>query len=638
MDRENWKHILTGQLEMTKIGTRLGLGIGTLLGLCVIIGLVSYLQTRTVGQRIRDITEVKEPINSAVYELENNLVETGFAVLGYLSQGDSTLLQTFYKNEESLQQIQARYFEVSDKNEDTDTDTRLKKALEGFRTLAREQINLKGQETGAMQDLFRSLNQIDALLVGKIRGSIKADDPLAFRRLQAALEMENNASAITKGLESFILTGNPQHESRVHAAEKEFERYFRDYQYMLISSEEKQWAVDLRRLADRSLGLARQIIGLEKIRIRKLAEFVKTRRDLESLLNGQIQTRTGLGLADAKRDVLKAGNTANTTILIVLFIALAFGVYTGILTTKSMTEPVQKLVSVMNAIAKGDHSQRVDIKSSMELKSLSDSFNQMTGQLVRANEELRAEILERQRAEDARRATERQLREAELQRSADLRRFAVSVQRAQEDERQRISRELHDDVCQRLAGMKLRAEVLEGEVLPANKQVSKGLRDFTKELDQTIVEVRRLSSNLRPSVLDDFGLITALRLLCKDFEKLHSIVTTFRAGESTRNAFDPDVEIALYRIAQESFSNIAKHADASHLVLSLQQENNVVSLIVKDDGRGFNDEDVTRSRSDSHGLGLISMRERANLLGGAFHLDSTVGKGTTITVTIPLGV
>ena len=638
MDRQNWKRVLTRQLEMTMIGTRLAVGIGTLLCLCVIIGLVSYLQTRTVGQRIRDITDVKEPINSTVYELENNLVETGFAVLGYLSQGDSTLLQTFQKNEESLQQIQARYFEVSGKNEDIETDTQLKKSLEAFRTLAREQVDLKGQQTGAMQDLFRSLNQIDALLVGKIRGSIKADDPLAFRRLQAALEMENNASAITKGLESFITTGNPQYESRVFAAEKEFERYFRDYQYLLISSEEKQWATDLRRLADRSLGLARQIIGLEKVRIRKLTEFVKTRRDLESLLSDRIQTRTGMGLAEAKRDVLKAGNTANTTILIVVFIALAFGVYTGILTTRSITEPIHKLVAVMNAIAKGDYSQRADIRSSMELKSLSDSFNLMTGRLVQANEELRAEILERQRAEDARRSTEKQLREAELQRSADIRRFAVSVQRAQEDERQRISRELHDDLCQRLTGMKLRAEVLDGDVLPANKRVSKGLRDFTKELDQTIVEVRRLSSNLRPSVLDDFGLITALRLLCKDFEKLHGIGTTFRAGESARNAFDPDVEIALYRIAQESFSNIAKHANASHLALTLQQENNAVLLIIKDDGRGFTGENVARSRSDSHGLGLISMRERAELLGGSFHLDSSEGNGTTITVTIPLGV
>ena len=636
MSRHDMLKTLSGKFEMQKIGTRLGLGIGVLLALCVTIGLVSYMQTYKVSERIKDITEVKEPVNSAVYELENNLIETGFAVLGYLSQGDSTLLQIFQRNDERLQPLQERYLAVSNGSQNGEIDSKLEQALVHFRTLAREQIELKGQQTGAMTDLLRSLNHMDALLSGKIQASIKPEDPLAFRRLQAALEMKNNASAITRGLEGFILTGNPQHESHVLSAEKEFERYFHAYQYLLISSEEKEWSAQLRRLADRSLGLAKQIIGLEKVRIRKLGEFVATRRELDSILNGQIQLQTGLGLAEAKTDVLKAGDTANTTILIMLLLALTFGVYTGILTTKSLTAPIQKLASVMNAIAGGDYSQRADITAGAELRSLSSSFNQMTGRLVRANQELRAEIQERQRAEDARRATEQRLREAERQRSADLRRFAVSVQRAQEEERQRISRELHDDICQRLTGMKLRSEVLEGVVQARNKRAQKEVRGFSKELDQTIVEVRRLSSNLRPSVLDDFGLVTALRLLSKDFGKLHRINTTLNTGNAALDDLDPDLEIALYRIAQEAFSNVSKHAKASNLTLNLHRQNGAVTLTVEDDGTGFNNEEQGRPLTNSHGLGLISMRERADLLGGSFHVNSAPGKGTSINVTIPL--
>jgi signal transduction histidine kinase len=636
MDRVTVRGALSKRLEMQRIGTKLGFGIATLLGLCIIIGLVSYIQTRIVSQKIEEITEVKEPINSAVYGLENNLVETGFAVLGYLSGGDEKLLGVFYQNEESFKQIQKKYSDVADIEKSKGLDTLLRESNNRFRAIADEQIMLKNRQTETMESLLKTLSEIDAVLVGKIQASVKADDPLAFRRLQAALEMGVNANAITKSLGSFLITGKPQFESRVYRAEQDFKRYFRDYQLLLLSSEEKGWAGQLQRLFDESLRLARKVIDLQKARIQKLAEFLEIRRELDAVLNGQIQTRTEQGLADAKHDVLLAGSRANTTNLIVLLIALAFGTYTGILTTRNITGPLHQLVSVMNAIASGDYSQQADIRSSAELRSLSDSFNLMTGKLVRANEDLRAEILERQRAEDARRMTEQQLTDAERQRSGDLRRFALSVQRAQEEERQRISRELHDDVCQRLTGIKLRAEVLEDDVRPLNKKVHRSLRDFKKELDETIVDVRRISSNLRPSVLDDFGLVSALRLLCSEFEKHHGIKTVFQLGDSERMQLHANAEIALYRIAQEAFSNIAKHANASNISMQLLRIDSSVVLIVEDDGRGFNRERSTRSQPAAHGFGLISMRERSELLGGSFDVDSTVGKGTTIRVTIPV--
>jgi signal transduction histidine kinase len=232
---------------------------------------------------------------------------------------------------------------------------------------------------------------------------------------------------------------------------------------------------------------------------------------------------------------------------------------------------------------------------------------------------------------------QQQLDEAQRQRSAGLRRFATSVQRAQEEERERISRELHDDLCQRLSGIKFRAEVLEDEVRPLNKRVSRQLREFKHELDRSITEVRRISSNLRPSVLDDFGLVIALKLLCKDFEKVHAIKMTFQLANPAPRYMDRNIEIALYRIAQEALSNIARHAAASSAALHLMPRGSTIQLIVEDDGKGFNQEDTARAKGSGHGLGLISMRERTELLGGSFDIDSACNKGTTIAVTIPTG-
>jgi signal transduction histidine kinase len=232
---------------------------------------------------------------------------------------------------------------------------------------------------------------------------------------------------------------------------------------------------------------------------------------------------------------------------------------------------------------------------------------------------------------------QRQLEEVERQRVAALRRFAVSVQRAQEEERERISRELHDDLCQRLSGMKFTAEAVEDDVRPLNLKAFRRLRDLKQELDKTITEVQRISSNLRPSVLNDFGLLIAMKRLCKEFERVHGISMSVQLDESIPRHVDPNVEIALYRIAQEALSNVAKHAGATSVALHLLREANSLSLLVEDNGKGFDQADTARAKGSGHGLGLISMAERSELLGGKCTVRSSLKNGTAILVSLPLG-
>ena len=226
--------------------------------------------------------------------------------------------------------------------------------------------------------------------------------------------------------------------------------------------------------------------------------------------------------------------------------------------------------------------------------------------------------------------------EAERKRFIDLRRFARSVQRAQEEERQRIARELHDDFCQRLTGMKLNVEVVADGVRKRDRSLYRTLQSFNKQCEEMIADVRRMSANLRPTVLDDFGLTTALEMLAREFEKLHKIPIDLDVDKSPRMDLEPQTEIDLYRIAQEALSNTAKHAEASRVAMVLHKNHETVMLQISDNGRGFSMTEPAPRKDALSGLGLISMRERTELHGGDFAIESVPGRGAAVTVTIPL--
>jgi PAS domain S-box-containing protein len=235
-----------------------------------------------------------------------------------------------------------------------------------------------------------------------------------------------------------------------------------------------------------------------------------------------------------------------------------------------------------------------------------------------------------------RKTNEDKIREHQRQRSDDLRRYAQLTQSAQEDERRRISRELHDDICQRLTAINFQMDVVEESVESQKKISTRRLRAVKKEINSLISEVRRISSNLRPSALDHFGLVTALRLLCSEFEKRYNIEVQFETNIAPHKRFDPEIEIALYRIAQEAFTNLGKHSNAGIATLGMIEDKCSLTLTVTDDGDGFRLSSYPEVRATGQHFGLINMRERTELLAGEFEIESSPGKGTSIVATVPL--
>jgi PAS domain S-box-containing protein len=238
-----------------------------------------------------------------------------------------------------------------------------------------------------------------------------------------------------------------------------------------------------------------------------------------------------------------------------------------------------------------------------------------------------ANALQRKRAEEASQESERILRQNE----SDLRRLAGSLIYAQEEERSRLARELHDDLAQRLAVFAIDVGRLEQQWVDPPAPAQEELRQMKENIVKISQDVHSLSRQLHPSILDDLGLIKAVESECLSFSKREGIEIAFN-HEDIPTFIPKDVSLSLYRIIQEGLRNISKHACAEHISVSLKGMDHDVLLSVQDDGIGFDWAEV----KEKPGLGLSSMRERARLIHGELSIQSQPGKGTLITVRVAL--
>lgn len=232
-------------------------------------------------------------------------------------------------------------------------------------------------------------------------------------------------------------------------------------------------------------------------------------------------------------------------------------------------------------------------------------------------------------------ASQRQLQE---QADAQKSRTAYLIA-GQEEERKRLSRELHDGLGQLLTAIKLQVEVLEGKIARGQADGA-NLSTLKNLISQTIQETRSISNNLMPSTLSDFGLSAALRRLVdthnrseqKPSERVQLEYIADEFFDSPAAALDQNIEITLYRVAQESITNAIRHGKAHHISLHLQQQPQQIQFTVDDDGLGFKPQRLTK---EPHGQGVHNMHERIKLLNGTFIIQSTPGEGTKVTVSIP---
>ncbi len=238
------------------------------------------------------------------------------------------------------------------------------------------------------------------------------------------------------------------------------------------------------------------------------------------------------------------------------------------------------------------------------------------------------------RTERARTRRQRRLLAGARTTREQLRRITRHALAAQEDERLQISRELHDEVAQILTGIDVQLAILGQASSLSDRNLRRRIAHVQRFVKKSVTAVHRFARELRPALLDDFGLIPALRSLIRNLSAPATLRIRFTAVAESEG-LDRARRTVLFRVAQEALANVVRHARATLVVVRLRRAPGGIELTVDDDGRSFDVERVLNSRARRH-LGLLGMRERIGMVGGTFGIVSTSGKGTCLWAAMPL--
>jgi signal transduction histidine kinase len=310
-----------------------------------------------------------------------------------------------------------------------------------------------------------------------------------------------------------------------------------------------------------------------------------------------------LGLSDAFLG--RTVNTVTVQLLLATLFVSTVGILLAIFLTRVLTHPIQQLAQAAHAVGQGDLDQRVSRWADDEIGELADSFNDMVKNLRLAEEAQQ----ERQR-----------LRNELVER----------VMSAQEDERKRIARDLHDQTSQSLVSLIVQLKLVETASDETTRK--KSIVELREQLRTALGEVRKMALDLRPNALDDLGLVQAVHWFADRCHQNSGLQVTVRTT-CNLECLSSRYSLAFYRVIQEALSNAAKHSQATRVWVDISSEKDRLWLEIRDDGKGF---DVSKAASKGGGLGIFGMRERIELLGGQFSIESAPGSGSRIYAWLPL--
>jgi two-component system sensor histidine kinase UhpB len=290
------------------------------------------------------------------------------------------------------------------------------------------------------------------------------------------------------------------------------------------------------------------------------------------------------------------------TIILVAFVTVGWlvSVALNFVLLQIAFRPLMDLGKIMNRVQAGERSLRAPLtRADPQADQLASTFNMMLEAIDDAN---------RQRA--------------------------TLIINAQEEERKRVARELHDETSQVLTSLLISLAILEESI--TSQQARDRIAETRQLAHQTLRAIRNLSLDLRPSALDDLGLLPALRWYIKEYQQKCSCDVDFHAS-GFKERLPAELETVLYRIVQEALTNVARHAHAHKVTVHLEEDQYQIHAIISDDGHGFDVEKIQKmpGAGQEHGWGLVGMHERASLLDGNLLITSQLGQGTSIHVSIP---
>ena len=315
-----------------------------------------------------------------------------------------------------------------------------------------------------------------------------------------------------------------------------------------------------------------------------------------------------LGIIHAGISFEKSRNSIDNLInslIVTLLVIVGIGIVLSLFLTYVITEPIKGLLDATKAIGKGNYAIKPLKSANDEIGELILSFNDMAYRLTKS---------------------EKERSERENQRKILLKKIID----AQEEERKRVARDLHDKLAQTLASLMIEFKIIENSRTLNHANLIKKIKELREIITKELDSLRTLCSDLRPSVIDDLGFVAAVKLFRDEFVKRYRIDCNLKINGDIDSHLDKTVKIAVYRIIQEALINVARHSGADTVSIILGCKNNLLKGIIRDNGKGF---DMLKKQDFT---GIYGMRERAEMFNGKLSLHSETGKGTTVLFEIPL--
>jgi len=313
-------------------------------------------------------------------------------------------------------------------------------------------------------------------------------------------------------------------------------------------------------------------------------------------------TGWGLIVQEPWSEVVAPAVASLQRIILVLLagvVVLAAVVSAGV---QRVIRPITQMAAYARRVAAGDYAVQVPPNPIRELRDMGEAFNEMVSQISRYQ--------------------------------AGLRQYVAAITHTQEEERRRIARDLHDDTIQSLIAIGQRLELARDMIADDPQEAVEQLRELRKMVTSTIDSVRQFSRDLRPTTLEDLGLVAALQFLVSDLSQKDHIEVTLNIDGAAEDV-SPEMEVAIYRIVQEALTNIRKHAKASHVLIQAQFQPEQILITVQDNGVGFEVPEEMAELASRGSFGLMGLRERAQLFDGQVSISSKPGEGTRVQVILP---
>lgn len=553
--------------------------VGVIIGFIAIlltltaIGVTLNQSQRAVQHDLDLIADVEEPESAAAYEMEINVLGAGLAVKKYLFGGDATQHDRLAKDEADFDRFHAEYERLADPDIEQDLARTIAAMHLKYREVGRELMRLRDKRAALHAQLAANVEEIDRIFAGA-----EFAGPEQEAKYRASLRLVADLSELGAWQGSYLASMHEPHRQRITEDLANVRNHVTEFQDLPLNPAERETAGQIAGAVEKIAANANEILEVGDALRDRITDFGRLRNEMDELIDERIQARTRAELRAAHDDVRV--NLQHLQWMTMLLIAIS------------------TFVSLAAAVAIGRRSLQLRDATVDELRA---SLSRLS-----ASESLRGALLQR----------------------------LVS---AQEQERSRIARELHDQLSQNLSALSLGlASVASAANAPAGgRDCQQGIRALQELAGHIAEEVHFVAWSLRPAALDDLGLDGALSNLAEYWTR-HTGVPVDFCARMAESRLPEECETALYRVTQEALTNVARHARAQSVSIVLQYKNDEVRLIVEDDGCGF---DVATAGGDGSArarLGLLGMKERLGQFGGSLEIDSVPGEGTTIVGCIPI--